>query len=220
MRIHLTCSQCEMPIVRWRSHLYTNNFCDKACRRKFLEGKPFAGKRRTLPPSPIEFDEDGVTARVVIFGRDGAVRARALIDAVDSEWVGRHRWSLQDSVKGPVRRNEVVDGCIKRVFLHREILGVAPGDNIEVDHINRDKLDNRRSNLRKATPAQNCQNTPSRRGSSSIYRGVSWHKKSKKWTAQISVNHQRTHLGMFESEVEAANAALEARQRMMPFSYD
>ena len=49
-------------------------------------------------------------------------------------------------------------------YLHREVLGLTPGDGLETDHRNGDRLDNRRSNLRVATRAQNAQNVPARSG--------------------------------------------------------
>lgn len=89
----------------------------------------------------------------------------------------------------------------------------------EVDHINRDRADNRWSNLRAATRAENMQNK-------SVYRnkrtsqipGVSWYARSKRWKAQIQISGKKFGLGYFESEQEAAAAYAAAKKTLHPFS--
>jgi hypothetical protein len=92
----------------------------------------------------------------------------------------------------------------KRGRLHRVILNCPEG--MTVDHINGNTMDNRRSNLRLATQSQNQMNRGSCRGSSSQYKGVSHHKLTGKFTAQIRVDGKKRHLGLFASEEEAARA--------------
>lgn len=91
----------------------------------------------------------------------------------------------------------------KRLHLHRLILGLGEGQ--EADHINRDTLDNRRSNLRVATRTQNIWNRSSGEGFASPFKGVS-RRKSGKWVARITINGKRVSLGYFWSEEEAAKA--------------
>lgn len=90
--------------------------------------------------------------------------------------------------------------------MHREVIEVPKG--MVVDHINRKSLDNRKSNLRAATAAQNMWNRRKKKKgkSSSIYKGVGWVRHRKCWRAEIWVNGKRNYLGYFEGEVEAARA--------------
>lgn len=74
------------------------------------------------------------------------------------------------------------------------------------DHINRDTLDNRRSNLRSATPQQNKQNQGKLKTNSSGYKGVSFCKAKRKWQATISVNSKNKHIGFHETAEAAARA--------------
>jgi len=75
-----------------------------------------------------------------------------------------------------------------------------------VDHINGDGLDNRRANLRLATPSQNNCNKPGF-NKSSKYKGVSrTDLKKKQWRAVIHYNNEMIHLGRFCNEVAAAKA--------------
>lgn len=87
--------------------------------------------------------------------------------------------------------------------LSRYILGCNV--NEEADHKNRDKLDNRKENLRVSTRAQNTQNVEGYI-KTSIYKGVYRRKDSGSWVASIRSNNQRVHIGTFECEVTAAKA--------------
>lgn len=75
-----------------------------------------------------------------------------------------------------------------------------------VDHINLNKLDNRISNLRLATPTENNANTAKGSRNSSGFKGVTWHKGCGKWQAAIKVGGKNHHLGLFETP-ELAHAA-------------
>lgn len=89
--------------------------------------------------------------------------------------------------------------------LHRFILGVTD-PKVEVDHKQGNGLDNRRSNLRKATHAQNMRSGRMRRNNKTGFKCVYWHTKGKKWIARITVNGKMLHLGLFTTIQEAADA--------------
>jgi hypothetical protein len=103
--------------------------------------------------------------------------------------------------------------------MHRLILGLSPGDGLCADHINRNKLDNRRSNLRIVPPTANTQNMV-RHGGTSPYRGVHWAKAERRWRAQISKNGKGIALGYYDDEIEAARAAQRARLELMPYAVE
>lgn len=84
----------------------------------------------------------------------------------------------------------------------------------DVDHINCDRSDNRWSNLRLATPTQNAGNKRSRPGSSSTFKGVTWHAQCKKWQAQIECDGRAHYLGLHETEEAASLAYQEAAARL------
>ena len=106
-----------------------------------------------------------------------------------------------------------------RILIHRAIMN-AP-KNLVVDHINRNTLDNRKSNLRLVTPAENCQNRGYKSNTtSSGYRGVSWHIKQKKYVAHVRLNGIRYNLGSFDNEKEAALVVQEWRMKNMPYSQE
>jgi len=76
----------------------------------------------------------------------------------------------------------------------------------QVDHINRDRSDNRIDNLRWVTAQQNDFNRTKRKETSSSYKGVSWHKKNNKWSSYIRIDGKLMSLGQFDEETEAARA--------------
>lgn len=88
-------------------------------------------------------------------------------------------------------------------LIHRLVIGAKRGEC--VDHINRNKLDNRRSNLRIVTRGQNAMNRQ--------FKGYNWARREKKWRAQIKVNGVKIHLGYFTEESEAREAYTNAHAK-------
>ena len=145
------------------------------------------------------------TCRIQLYGQAHEPATFALVDPEDFEWLNQYHWDHLSS--GYARRTTSRAKGKKRsvVYMHRQIMGLEKGDERQVDHINQDKLDNRRSNLRIVTQAQNLQNVGARKGARSRYRGVM--PNGKTWTASYLDNH----IGSFETEIEAAAAAAQYR---------
>jgi hypothetical protein len=72
-----------------------------------------------------------------------------------------------------------------------------------IDHINGERSDNRIENLRLATPGENAKNMRKREGTTSKYKGASWHKATGKWQAQIKVDGSNIYLGYFDNDWDA-----------------
>jgi hypothetical protein len=127
----------------------------------------------------------------------------ALVDDEDFEKVLNHSWQI-DKNKGYVFASFKINGKWLPIKLHRFLLDNPKG--LQVDHINGDKLDNRRENLRVCTHSENLYNWPKskKRKYSSIYKGVSFN--GKKWLANISKNRHQYYIGSFDKEHWAAMA--------------
>lgn len=117
----------------------------------------------------------------------------------DGGWLEDRPWFLQAGKWAPYAASTKGG---KKTYLHRVLMPGAP----YVDHINRNGLDNRRCNLRRATASQNGANATGQRGTSSKYRGVSFYRSRGKWTAQVAKDGRVHHLGYFSSEDAAASA--------------
>jgi hypothetical protein len=81
-----------------------------------------------------------------------------------------------------------------------------PNKGLVTDHINRDRLDNRKSNLRHVTQRENTINSSVRYSSKSGYKGVSWDSKKSKWRASITTYGKFNHIGFFDSVEDAVKA--------------
>lgn len=101
-----------------------------------------------------------------------------------------------------------------KIYLHRVVAG-AVGKQI-VDHINGDKLDNRKDNLRICSQSFNCFNSKLSKNNTSGFRGVSWLKCSGKWNPTITKDRKKIHLGLFESKEDAIRARIEAEKKYFP----
>lgn len=129
----------------------------------------------------------------------------AIVDTEDYEFISQWKWHHSS---GYAIRSEYL-GCFngqgksKTIYLHRVILGTP--EKFHTDHINGDKLDNRRSNLRMCTRTENMRNRKKQDGSSK-YKGVTWYKKLGKWSVRITHEEKRKFLGYFYSEESAALA--------------
>jgi hypothetical protein len=157
-------------------------------------------------------------AEIQLYARDGSVRAHVLVDDEDYAWLSQWRWTLLPS--GYAYRRTRRGPSAGVIYMHRQILGLVRGDGRVGDHVNGDRLDNRRANLRVVTRRGNAQNCLSTIGSTSRFRGVSWNTARQKWIAQAWINGRQTNLGSYDSEEEAAAVAAEARRVHMPYSRD
>lgn len=126
------------------------------------------------------------------------------VDEEDCEKVIEKKWYLH---KGYAAKNRYVKGKkVGTIFLHHFILGTNPSEYV-VDHINRNRLDNRKINLRVITQQQNSFNRgPNKNKKSSKFKGVYWSKEKELWVSFVKINGVMNHVGYFISETEAAAA--------------
>lgn len=93
----------------------------------------------------------------------------------------------------------------KSIFVHRVVYEMHHGDtDSEIDHIDRDRNNNRIENLRPVSRLENVLNVGIRSDNKSGYKGVSWHKATKSWVAQVNVDGKRKVVGKGDTPEEAA----------------
>lgn len=127
-----------------------------------------------------------------------------LVDDSDFDRVNQFKWYAQGKASVRIYAARRDKKTRKMVYMHRFVLG-AP-DELDVDHREGGGLDNRRHNLRLATPSQNGANQKKGTRRSSQFKGVSWDKRLKKWVAYCSDGLRKIHLGCFLDEQEVAHA--------------
>ncbi len=123
----------------------------------------------------------------------------ALVDDDDFNRLSMHSWHFTSNGYAASRIKDTI------VYMHRMVMNVKRREAL-IDHRNRNRLDNRKENLRSGSVTQNRANASLPSNNKSGYRGVIWDKKEKKWRAYISINRKRKHLGYFPDPISAAAA--------------
>jgi hypothetical protein len=126
-----------------------------------------------------------------------------LVDDDNFEWLNQWKWCFN---AGYVIRYESmhITNPRRRIFMHRLIM--SPPEEMEVDHIDRDKLNNCRNNLRICTGFQNTANIAKSKRNTSGYKGVSFEKSKNRWKASTRIGKRCITLGLFKTIEEAAHA--------------
>lgn len=119
----------------------------------------------------------------------------AIVDDEDFDFLSKYKWYFTNS--------GYACHSAKKELMHCLIMGNPIED---IDHINRNRLDNRKSNLRLATRSQNLFNRPKQKNNKSGFKGVTFDKYRLKWIAQCCLNGKLHHLGRFEWKKDAAEA--------------
>lgn len=148
---------------------------------------------------------------IPLHSKSGSIRAFTKVDLNEFDFLNQWRWCLNTQGYARRRSNN------KEIRLHRLIMNVLDKD-IEIDHINGDILDNRKSNLRECAHNQNHQNLGLDGQNTSGYRGVCWDKNRNKWKASCTIKGHLYNLGRYDNILDAAKVAKEFRDLNMPFS--
>lgn len=121
-----------------------------------------------------------------------------LFDAEDFDLLTQYTWHISSSGYAHNRK--------LKIWAHRLIMN--PPKSLFIDHIDHNKLNNRKSNLRIVTREENNQNNKAK--------GYSWDKGNNRWRAQIGLNGKTKLLGLYKTESEARQAYLEAKKIYHP----
>lgn len=172
---------------------YLKGYCNKHYLQMKRHGKIF---RRTIF-DPNEFIFDGKICRIKLYNKQGKEKAEAIIDAEDYERVRSQKWHF-------VRAGYVITSIRSNSHrLHWAIIG-KPSSGYHTDHINGNKLDNRKKNLRFCTNPQNLANRGKQKNNTSGFKGVFLDEENNKWIAQLVHKGKRVLYKRFESKTEAA----------------
>ena len=137
----------------------------------------------------------------------------ALVDDEDFEWLNQWKWVFNN---GYAVVSKYMGGGSKNtkrvtIYMHRLVNNTPKG--FETDHVNRNKLDNRKKNLRIASKSLNSINRGLRKDNTSGYKGVGWMEKRKKWYASIMINQKSKSLGYFNIMQDAILARQVAERK-------
>lgn len=143
-----------------------------------------------------------------------------------SKETGLFHWKVQNSRRvqvGDVAGGTNLSGYIvigiggKTYYAHRLAWLYVTGEwPKQIDHRNGKHSDNRWINLREATHQQNVFNAKLAKNNSSGFKGVTWHKAAKKWSASVYADGKKKHLGLFLTSEDAHYAYVNAVKQIQP----
>lgn len=134
----------------------------------------------------------------------------AMVDRKDYGKINQSRWCFSGESNGYAKRRiGEKNGRQEFIYMHHEIIG-KPSQGMEVDHKNRNKLDNRRGNLRFLTISENRHNREKYLNNTSGTTGVSFDKFRNKWVSRIQKDGKGMFIGRFDSKKDAIKARREA----------
>lgn len=206
------CTYCKKGIAdrspekTKRSKKY--HFCNRECERNFKSGKI----------TPNEYKICGDYSIIYIKNRKHGI-LECKIDTEDLNKVLNYRWyaSYKSDINTFYVSSEKFNKT-ERFILHRVVTSCPNG--LQVDHINHNGLDNRKSNLIVCNQFQNQQNRKSCSASNKYSKilNVNWNSQANKWQVKMTINHKQRHFGYFDNLEEAKNVAIEMRKKYKPNS--
>lgn len=141
---------------------------------------------------PNKFIIEGEICRIFLKNNKNEIVGETIIDTVNFNKVKGYKWNLANGYANSGKGGR----------MHRLILNAEKEDIY--DYINRNKLDNRKENLRFCNYSQNIANSNIQKRSLSGYKGVSYHKSTGKWRARIRKDRKEFYLGIFDTPKQAA----------------
>jgi hypothetical protein len=188
--------------------LFGDDFCIKHLWQMKKYKKITDKTQRTIyDRNPIIIHKNKDYNEIILLNSKGKRITTTKINKKDLVRLSKYKWCFSGTI-GYVCGN--VNG--KMSLIHRIIMN---NPNCKVDHKNRDKLDNRRNNLRLVNNSQNRYNSSKskKHNFSSKYIGVSFCSDRNEWLSQICINKKVINLGRYSTEDEAVKIRLKAEKR-------
>lgn len=180
-------------------HVCNKHYSQYQKHGKFLD----ANSRTTFDLNEIIIE--GNVAKIQLYNKKQEVVGEALIDKEDVPLISSYKWRLNKGGTNRSKCSGVLTGNGKGTYtnsLHRHIMN-CPKD-MYVDHINGNRLDNRKCNLRICTNQENAFNTTERINNASGYKGIWFDKSRNKWTSEIKYNSKKIFIGRYDTIEDAA----------------
>lgn len=183
------------------SKVYAKSYCERHYTQIRRHGK-ILERTRYEPNEVIDY---GDYAAICLYNMKQEKVAVTKIDKDDIAKIREYKWCIVSS--GDI----VADKNGERYALHRFLMN-APS-NAQVDHIDRDRSNNRKQNLRVCSHRENSRNQDIRKDNTSGFPGVIWSKRDERWVARINYNGRLIHIGNFVNFEGAVSARIEAERR-------
>jgi len=184
----------ECKVKNCSNKIYVKNYCQRHYQQIRRYNKIISIGRSKFDPNKFEFIKENCL--IHLYDERGNYKNTTIINLKDYELIKNYKWHLNNTT-GYVATTK--NG--KKMLLHNLIM-----NTLDIDHIDRNKLNNKRNNLRPATKSQNGMNRIKQTNNTSGFKGVFWNKYHKKWQAQITRDKKQIYLGYFNNKIEAGIA--------------
>ena len=181
--VHMAKGYCQSHYDKWQLH-----------------GDPIGGRQ------PLVIEDWGSCLAVHLSGEHGEGKL-TLISVEDRTLVEGHAWNLNSGGYAVAKDNK------EHVLMHRLILGLEAGDSLEGDHINGERLDNRRENLRAVTDKQQMQNK--KPWGKTGHRNVFFDEKKKLYRVIVIIDGERHYGGRHKLIEDAVASARALREKIL-----
>ncbi len=206
MKINKKCEICECDYNSGYKIIFhaTKNMylCSKHYQQLKLYGEIKQRTRKDLNEIVL-YD---TYAEIILYDRNNKEKSRAIIDIEDVERVKKYKWSEMGG--GYATATYYKDNMKTSILLHRLIMGL--NNNTDYDHIDGNRKDCRKYNLRPVNKLENGRNRLKPNTNTSGFTGVSWNKLRNMWKSYIQVDYKQKHLGYFNNIREATIERIKA----------
>jgi hypothetical protein len=174
-------------------------------------------ERLITDKNKIEIYED--FAKLYLYSENQEISGIAIIDLEDVENVSLYKWHSSPKTKY-VQSSKTKNRPM--LHLHHLVMNFNKSENknLMVDHINRDRMDNRKENLRIVNFTENAINKGTQSNNTSGYPGIHFGKERQKWEASVKLNKRKIHLGRFDTLEEAVQARLAGEMKYFGYIVD
>jgi hypothetical protein len=184
----------KCSVENCENKVHKGDLCKLHLQQIKTHGAIIENPRTQYDPNELFIEEN--ICKIQIYNMKHHPTFQAIIDVEDVPKIVGHKWSIN-------KNYEISNEEFK--YLSRVVLNITD-PLVKVDHINRNRLDNRKENLRPCTNAENCRNRGKPKNNTSGYKGVFWHCKNEKWIASIGYNNRSYYLGSYNTKEDAAKA--------------
>lgn len=196
------CDICKRELEKLHTignlHVCNKHYSQFQKYRKFIDKIP----RTTFDLNEIIIDGD--IAKIQLYNKHQKIIGEAIIDTEDVPKVEKYKWRLYLGGTERSKCSSILTGNGSTTYtnsLHRHIMNCPKG--LYVDHINGNRFDNRKCNLRICTNQENNFNVAKQKTNTSGYKGVWYDKLRKKWVSEIKINNIKVFIGRFINKDDA-----------------
>jgi len=191
------CGSINKIKTKTKNNIFGKILCEKHYKQLYRHGKIL--NRTIYDSNKINIGDD--YAELELYDKQGNIVNVSIIDLDDVFKVSKFKWGING-------KSKYVRNSDKGIYLHRFILDYH--GELEVDHIDRNPLNNIKSNLRITTHINNMHNISKPCDNHTGIIGVIWDKERNKWRVEIQFNSKTIHIGRFENKEDAIKSRLDA----------